>query len=323
MAIDIEALKKRLAQLSGTSKKDGTPNVWWRPGLGDHRVRVVPYRDNNGQPFKEIWYYKGIGVPNAKGYGPFPMQTRAQYKQPDPIQEFIDALRKEDRDRGTEENKPLLKKLYPKLTFIVPIIVRGEEDKGVRLWAITDQGLYQKLLGYFFDSEILEDTADWTDPVQGFDLKVKVTRNANGKIFNGKPVKEIDVEIAKKISELSKDPKQAEKWLNGIPDINIVDPVPTYDEAKSRLEEWLSAGAGNESSSSNDERGSDATDNDIDKLEAVANEVNKPEPKPESSKSSDDESSPKPKKEKKRVEKVINDSEEELQKMFDDLENGD
>ena len=145
MAVDLEALRKRLSQLNGTAK--GGSDTWWKPKVGEYTVRIVPWRDGDKSvPFREVWYYNGIGKPDAKGRGPFPMQTLHQYKKPDPIQELINSLRQEDKDRESEDNKPLLKKLYPKLTTMVPIIVRGEEDKGVRLWPIKMQELYQKLM---------------------------------------------------------------------------------------------------------------------------------------------------------------------------------
>src|SRR4051812_9859086 len=113
--VDIKQIKEKLAQLNGTSK--GTKsNIWWKPTVGDYVVRIVPWQDSNGQPIKEIWYYYGIGRPNAQGHGPFPMPTLSQYKKPDPIQELINRLRKDN----PEENKELLKKLYPKMKGFVP-----------------------------------------------------------------------------------------------------------------------------------------------------------------------------------------------------------
>lgn len=282
MAVDLEALRKRLSQLNGTAK--GGSDTWWKPKVGEYTVRIVPWRDGDKSvPFREVWYYNGIGKPDAKGRGPFPMQTLHQYKKPDPIQELINSLRQEDKDRESEDNKPLLKKLYPKLTTMVPIIVRGEEDKGVRLWPIKMQELYQKLMGYFFDPGVLEDTEDYTNPRAGFDIKVSVTDS--GKRYNGNIVTNQSIELARKVSPLSKDDAQIEKWLNGIPDFNEVDPVLSYDDMKARLESWLAEGAPGKgemnSSAGESERGGNST-TDLDALQKdLSTEKQKPQAKVE------------------------------------------
>lgn len=330
MAIDLEAIKKRLSQLNGTAKKDGFGNVWWRPEVREepYRVRVVPFPDNNGQPFKEIWYYNSIGVPNERGKGPFPMPTLKQFNKPDPIQELINMLRDEDQKNGTDTNKPMLKKLYPKLTTVVAVIVRGEEDKGVRLWPIKNPKLYEQLLAYFVDSDVLEETADWTDVNTGCDLKVKIFES--GKIWNGNKVKDTSVEMRVKSVPLSADAEQIKKWMSGIPDVFSVDPVPTYDEAKKRLEMWLNAGAG-EKAGDGAERGTDSSGADLDKLASDVKEDTKPSAKSETKTEEKSESkaeakaqepkAEKPKADKKPAKKVEN-TEKELEEMFNELENG-
>lgn len=318
--IDLEAIKKRLAQLNGTAKKEGGGNVWWRPDVGEYRVRVVPFSDNNGQPFKEVWYYNGIGVPNERGKGPFPMPTLKQFNKPDPIQELINMLRQED----AEGNKPMLKKLYPKLTTVVAVIVRGEEDKGVRLWAIKNPKLYEQLLGYFVDSDVLEETADWTDVNTGCDLKVKVFES--GKVWNGNKVKETTVEMRIKSVPLSSDAEQIKKWASTIPDVFSVDPVPSYEEAKTRLEKWLNAGAG-EKAGDGAERGTDSGGADLDKLAEDVKEDTKPAAKSEAkSETKTEAKAPEPKAEKPKAEKKpakkVENTEKELEDMFNELENG-
>lgn len=318
MAIDLESIRKRIAQLNGSAKKDGgAGNIWWKPGVGEYKVRVIPYNNNNGQPFKEIWYYNGIGVPNDRGHGPFPMPTLKQFNSADPIQELINMLREEDQKAGTDTNKPMLKKLYPKLTIMIPVIVRGEEDKGVRIWPLKNPKLYEQLLGYFVDSDVLEETSDWTDVSTGCDLKVKVFES--GKIWNGNKVKETSVEMRIKSTPLSNDPEQIKKWIAGVPDVTTVDPVPTYEEAKKRLEQWMSAGAG-EKQGEDTSRGTDSGSADLDKLADDVQVEAKAEVKVESKPIE----KPKPEKaEKKAAPKKVENTEKSLETMFSELENGD
>lgn len=323
MPVDIEAIKKKLAQLNGQKGGDFAKN-WWKPkNVGTYMVRIVPWQDSNGQPFKEIWYYKGIGRKTASGYGPFPVPTLAQYKKPDPIQELINTLRKEDQDSGNESNKEFLKKLYPKLTVVVPVIVRGEEDMGVRLWAITDiKKLYQQLLGYFVDPQVLEDTADYTDVSVGFDIKVTVVQS--DRMFLNKPVNDILVELARKTSPLSKDEKQVKAWLSAIPKIEEIDPTPSFEDLKKRLNDWMADMATEEADVGEvgTERGSAGESKDLDKLSAELSVTKAKEPLVESK--SDVEESTKPAKEKKPVAAKAKkaDTEKDLDDMFKDLEQG-
>lgn len=310
--VDIEAIKRKLQQLNGQKGNSFKDNYWKVKKPGEYMVRVVPWQDTKGQPFKEMWYYKGIGRKSANGYGPFPMPTRKQFKHDDPIQDLIDLLRKEDQEGGTDKNKDMLKRLYPKMTAYIPIIVRGEEDKGVRLWPITDlQMLYPKLLGYFVDEQVLQDTTDYTDVNNGFDIKVTVVESK--RMFNGKPVLDSSVELARKVSPLSKDKKQIDAWIAAIPKLEELEPEPSFDDMKKRLEEWLADGGVAASTSEGTERGSPAADGgkDLDKLsEELKVTEKKAEPEAEKPKVAPKKAST------KKVENV----EDELERQLAELE---
>ena len=134
MAIDLAAIRKKLNQLSGQNNKK---NVMWRPEEGtESTIRLIAYPNNDGQPFKELMFYYNIG--NNPG-----LLSPYQFGKADPIQELITKL----RDEGSKESYELAKKLYPKMRCYAPVIVRGEEEKGVRLWAFGKQ-VYQTLLLY-------------------------------------------------------------------------------------------------------------------------------------------------------------------------------
>ena len=160
MAIDLDAIRRKLNQLSGQNSKK---NIMWRPTEGEeHTVRLLSFQDNDGQPFQERWFYYNIG--NNPG-----LLAPYQFNKPDPIQELINKL----RDDGSKESYELAKKLYPKMRSYAPVIVRGEEDKGVRLWSFGKM-VYQSLLNIMLD----EDYGDITDPLEGRDVKVVCTKVA-------------------------------------------------------------------------------------------------------------------------------------------------
>jgi hypothetical protein len=188
MAIDLAAIRKKLGQLSGQNSKK---NVMWRPEEGtETTVRLLAY----------------------------------QFDKPDPIQELITKL----RDEGSKESYELAKKLYPKMRCYAPVVVRGEEEKGVRLWAFGKQ-VYQTLLNYMLD----EDYGDITDPHEGRDVRITCTK-APGKMWAT-----TDVRPRGKDSPLSEDSSKSKQWLDNIPDVNDLFELKSYEELERIVNEWL------------------------------------------------------------------------------------
>ena len=63
MAIDFEAVKRKLEKLQGTSRNQST---MWKPTEGEEAiVRLIAIPDNDGQPFKELMFY--YNIPNQRG----------------------------------------------------------------------------------------------------------------------------------------------------------------------------------------------------------------------------------------------------------------
>jgi hypothetical protein len=226
MAIDFDAIRKKLDRLSGNNKNRSTT---WRPVEGEeHTVRLLSFQENDGQPFKELWFYYNIGKERG-------LLAPHQFQQPDPIQELITTL----KDEGTKESYELCKKLYPKMRTYAPVIVRGEEDKGVQIWGFGKM-VYQGLLGLMLD----EDYGDITDPITGRDIKVSCTKQA------GKKWAMTDVRPRGKSTSLSSDDKQSQEWLGSIPSIDDMYQCKSYDELSKIVNDWL--GSDEEESYSSD-----------------------------------------------------------------------
>ena len=215
MAIDFDALRKKLGQLSGNNSKR---RVFWRPEEGkEYAVRIIAFPDNDGNPFKERYFYYNIG--NNPG-----LLSPYQFGKPDPIQELINKL----RDEGSKESYELAKKLYPKMRSYAAVIVRGEESEGVRLWAFGKQ-VYQTLLNYMLD----EDYGDITDPTEGRDVRVFCTKNPGQKWTT------TDVRPRGKDSPLSENPKTAKDWIDNVPDVNDLYDLKSYEELENIVNAWL------------------------------------------------------------------------------------
>ena len=216
MALDREALKRKLDALSGNNRKR---TQTWRPQEGEeHSVRLLSFPNNDGQPFKELWFYYNIG--NNPG-----LLTPNQFGDPDPVQELINKL----RDEASKESYELAKKLYPKMRSYAPVIVRGEEDKGVRLWSFG-KTVYQNILNIMLD----EDYGDITDPTEGRDVKVICTKPP------GRKWATTEVRPRGKATALSSETEEAQEWLSNIPDPSQMYECKSYDELSKIINDWLS-----------------------------------------------------------------------------------
>ena len=222
--MDLTMLKQKLDTLQskpqGGQKTDYT-TIFWRPTVGKQQIRIVPSTYDSSNPFTELKFY--YGITNKVMISP------ANFGDKDPIALFAGKLREGEYNK---ENYVLAKKLDAKNRVFVPVIVRGEEDKGVRLWQFG-KTVYEELLALAVDEEI----GDYTDIVNGRDLTVETV----GPESTGTPYNKSSVRVRLKTSPLSEDASLVEKWCNEQP--NPKDGLfkrYSFDEMKSALEKWLS-----------------------------------------------------------------------------------
>lgn len=217
MAVDLSAIRKKLNQLNGQSSKR---TMTWRPTEGEEAtVRILSFPNNDGQPFVERYFYYNIG--NNPG-----LLSPNQFGKPDPIQELINKL----RDEGTKESYEMAKKLYPKMRVYAPVVVRGEEDKGVRIWAFG-KTIYQSLLNFMLD----EDYGDITDPTSGRDIRVLCTKTP------GRQWATTEVRPRGKDSPLHENNGKAKELIDSIPDVDEMFSLKSYEELERIINDWLSS----------------------------------------------------------------------------------
>ena len=218
--MDISAIKQKLSALQnprGGQKRD-LEKTLWRPAVGKHSVRIVPSTFNKSNPFKEVYMHYGI---NNKT-----MVSPITFGEKDPIVEFAQGLRKS----SNKDDWQLAKKLEPKMRVLVPVIVRGEEDKGVRLWEFGKQ-VYMDLLKFAED----EDIGDFTDPIAGRDITIETAgKETTGLMYNTSTVR-----VRTKSTPLSEDAAKVKLWLETQP--NPVDQFRrlSYEEMKESLMKHL------------------------------------------------------------------------------------
>ena len=219
--MDLNAIKAKLDALNNNGQqreKTDYSTIFWKPQLGKQTLRLVPSFYDPTMPFKELKFHYGIGK--------YPMVALSNFGKQDPVEEFVKELRKtSDRD-----NWSLAGKISPKTRIFAPVVVRGEEDKGVRLWGFGIT-IYKALLALIAD----EDIGDITDVINGWDLVVEQQQ--------GNPYPETSVRIKPKQTALSDDNGKVETWLKTQPDPSDVHTQYDYDFIKKQLQNHLNPGA--------------------------------------------------------------------------------
>lgn len=139
---------------------------------------------------------------------------------------YIDAMKGKDKGK-----KKLAGKIAPKSRFMMPV-AKFEDTKGKVLderdspkLVLMTGGLYQQCIDVFTD---MDDWGDFTDPDEGYDLKL--SRSGTG---------QYDTEYSASPCPKTPAPKQFRKKIFDAAEM-LKDILPTYEETKEKLEEWLS-----------------------------------------------------------------------------------
>ena len=159
----------------------------------------------------------------------FPIPALSNFGKQDPIEEFVKELRK----TSDKDNWSLSGKLNPKTRIFAPVVVRGEEEKGVRLFEFS-KTLYMELLSVADD----EDYGDFTDINQGFDFVVTATK------VQDRPGFGLSLRPKPKQTPISEDADQVKMWLESQPLLLEERFKYTYDKLKEELQTFISGGEG-------------------------------------------------------------------------------
>ena len=219
--MDLNAIRAKLDALNNNGQereKTDYTKIFWKPELGKQTVRIVPSAFDPAMPFKELKFHYGVGDR--------PMVALSNFGKQDPIEEFVNELKK----TSDKDNWSLAGKLNPKTRIFAPVVVRGQEDQGVRLWGFGIT-IYKALLALVAD----EDIGDITDVINGWDLVVEQVQ--------GNPYPQTSVRIKPKQTALSDDNNQVDTWLKEQPDPMEVHRPMEYDFIKKQLQKYLDPSA--------------------------------------------------------------------------------
>jgi len=214
----MKKMKAKYATLQNRGRGNNK-SMWFRPQDGEQVIRIVPTAD--GDPFKEFWLHYSVGK------NPAFLSLKRNYGQDDPIDNFVRALYNE----GDEESIKMAKSISAKQRFFSPVLVRGEEDKGVRIWGYGKQ-VYEQLLNLVLNPEY----GDITDVDTGTDLTLQYGKPAGAQF----PV--TNLTPRRKSSGLTKTSEETTELLESIPDIEGSFDKKTFDEMQTILDNFMNVG---------------------------------------------------------------------------------
>ena len=154
------------------------------------------------------------------------MSPKRNFGEEDPLDDFVRQLYRD----GSDDAIKMAKNLSARQRFFAPVVVRGEEDKGVRLWGFGKTA-YKELLNLVLNPEY----GDITDTNEGTDLV----------LIYGKPpgaqFPQTTITPRRKPSPLAADEDTISTMLDQVPDYGVVfeSSRKTPQEVQSMLDEFL------------------------------------------------------------------------------------
>lgn len=209
-------LKEKLAKKREDLKRSG-PGKFVIFKEGTKRIRILPVGEENEWALEVVYFYLGTkGTPAIISPATFGEKCA-----------IMQAYQKMSESKS-EADRNFAKKFKPGRRFMAPCIVYKDDagreidkENGVKL-ALFTGGLYQEAIDMYLD----DDNGDFTDVLNGYDLKIKRTgksqMDTEYKLLKGKNSK-LDKEYRKQVD--------LEAMVRGI--------IPPYSETKSLLDEYL------------------------------------------------------------------------------------
>lgn len=241
----MDKMKQKLVNLQGNGSKK---SAFWRPQDGEQVIRIVPTAD--GDPFKEYWFHYNLG--NNPGF----LSPKKNFGEDCPLDSYVRDLYRQ----GDEESIKMAKNLSARQRFFSPVVVRGEEDQGVRIWGFGKMA-YQELLNLVLNP----DYGDITDTEEGTDLVIKYGKPP------GAQFPQTSITPRRKTTKLFDEDEKVTAALTQIPDFDSVFEKKSATEVQSMLDDFIASQLSDddevESASTESQKyGGDSIDSKFDEL---------------------------------------------------------
>lgn len=223
MALDLAKMRAKLQESENGGKKK-TDNVFWKPSEGDQEIRIVPTED--GDPFKVFHFHYNLGEAARGGV----LCPKRQFGEHCPVCEFASKLWQE----GTDDSKKMAKNLFVRQRFFSPVMVRGDEDSGVRVWGYGKTA-YEELLGYVLNPEY----GDITEVDTGIDFTLSYTLPKSKGAFP-----QTKLVPKRKSSKLAESKEEVKSILDSVPEFDNLFPKKSSEDVQAILEAFLDPSGG-------------------------------------------------------------------------------
>ena len=217
MGIDLKKIQERkyaLDNRGGSRSKSG----FWKPQDGVQTIRIIPTAD--GDPFKDYWFHYNVG--KNSGF----LCPKKNYGEDCPVCDFASQLWREDSDGS----KKMAKSLFARQRFFSPVMVRGEEEQGIRVWGYGKMA-YETLLNLVLNPEY----GDITDTEAGTDLVMTYGKPPGGQF----PLTKLTPK--RSTSQFCEDvtPERCKELLDGIPEFEDLFDRKTSSDVQALFDEFL------------------------------------------------------------------------------------
>ena len=220
MSINMELMRKKLAQLRGEG--DRGDSVFFKPDEGDQDIRIVPTAD--GDPLREFYFHYNVG--DHKGGI---MCPKRNFGERCPICDFASSVWKDSTENNDEEGKKLAKSLFVRARYFSPVVVRGREAEGIKVYGYGKKA-YELLLGYILDPEY----GDITDANEGTDITLTYTKPTTPGAYP-----QTNMKMRRNTSPLLEDSEAIPALLDRMPDFSSLFERRTPEEIDTILDEQL------------------------------------------------------------------------------------
>ena len=215
MGIDLKKMRQKLADLHN---KGGNGNgvKFWKPSDGENVIRILPSPD--GDPFKHFHFHYNVG--EKAGF----LCPKKNFGDDCPVCDFVSKLYND----GDDESRQLARKLVAKSRFFSPVVVRGEDNEGAKVWGYS-KTVYENLLQLVLNP----DYGDITDAEAGTDLAL-VYGKAPGAMFPS-----TNITARRKTSKISSDDALMKELMETDIDFDKIFEVKTKEEVGAILDKFL------------------------------------------------------------------------------------
>lgn len=245
MPISLDKINSALDRLDNKGGGNQQNDALVKLDEGEHQIRIAPYKHDLDMPFRELWFHFKIG-------GRTFLCPNKMKGEPDPICDFATTCWNEYTKTNDESYKDMFKTMAPTLRVYVPIVVRGQEDKGIRWWSISPRTTYKEVLNHVRSG--LRQNVDITDATEGLDLMVTVEPGFNGWLMP------TTITTALKPTPLAGTKAEIETIIDSVTEVETLFEYSPVEEMKIALDKHINPNADDSDSSAGAAR--DFTSND-------------------------------------------------------------